>query len=149
MFVSTVPSCSCSDMIESPWHRDSDLNCLFRPDVMICMHAVLSSQNLAGYPSGRNMSQKSIIGHKYREQAVSAATSSASAVQLQVRVCRCDEPAMEKKVLSPSIATWAPLVDLNVRGQPAKFASADTPTPKLVILSPIQQICLWCNVYQM
>ena len=53
------------------------------------------------------------------------------------------------KRMYPSIATCAPLVDLNVRGHPAKFASADTPIPSSLISSPIQHICLWCRVNHM
>ena len=84
----------------------------------------------------------SSIGHKYLVQAESAATSSASAVQLHVLVCRCDDPAIEKNVDVPSIAMCDPLVERSVRGQPAKFASADTPTPSDEMSSPIQHTCL-------
>lgn len=68
--------------------------------------------------------------------ATSAATNSASAIQLHVLVCLCEQPAIVKHVLGPSIAAWAPLVDLSVRGQAATVASADTPTPISFIESP-------------
>lgn len=52
----------------------------------------------------------------YLPHARSAATISASAVQLQTRVCRDEHPAIGKKVFGPSIAANAPLVDRNVLG---------------------------------
>ena len=70
------------------------------------------------------VSQRSRAGSDIVRKAKLSATTSASGVENDTQVWRMLLAANGKHVLGPSMFICAPVVDLCVRGQPAKSASA-------------------------